>query len=215
METVAHRMKRAMTARGVSQSDLSRLTGIGKSSISTYLSGAYEPKQRNLYKLARALKVDEAWLMGHDVPMERPSIPSLFSIPGVEPLPDLKSVPHLGSIACGLPILAEQNIDGAKELPDHIDADFVLTCKGDSMIDACIRDGDQVFIRAQPDVEDGEIAAVLIGEEATLKRVYKIGKDRLELRAENRAYPPLRFSGEELGDIRILGKAVYFSSVVR
>lgn len=219
MDTVANRLRAAMTLRGVSQSDLVRLTDIGKSSISTYLSGAYEPKQRNIYKLARALRVNEAWLMGHDVPMEASSAPKsdpdIFSIPGVHPIPKMRKVPLVGSIACGQPLLAEQNIEGYAGIPEDIRADFALYCKGDSMIGARIYDGDVVYIRIQPDVEDGEIAAVLIENEATLKRVYKIGSDRLELRAENPSFATLRYHGEELNNIRIMGKAVYFTSMVR
>lgn len=71
MGTIADRLKQALYLRNITQSDLSRSTGIGKSSISTYLTGEYEPKQKNIYKMALALNVNEAWLMGADVPMER------------------------------------------------------------------------------------------------------------------------------------------------
>lgn len=219
MDTVANRLRYAMTVRGISQSELVRLTDIGKSSISTYLSGAYEPKQRNIYKLAHALRVNEAWLMGHDVPMETTTVQqpdfNIFSIPGVEMLPKVNKVPIVGTIACGQPLLAEQNVEGYAGVPEDIHADFALRCKGDSMIGARIYDGDIVYIRQQPDVEDGEIAAVLIDNEATLKRVYKIGSDRLELRAENPSFATLRYQGEELNTVRIMGKAVYFTSLVR
>lgn len=79
MATIANRIKEAMTVRGMKQVDLVSLTGIGKSSISTYLSGEYEPKQRNIYKIAKALDVSEAWLMGEDVPMERFDYSELLS----------------------------------------------------------------------------------------------------------------------------------------
>lgn len=71
MVTIASRIREAMERKGIKQSDLVSMTGIGKSSISTYLSGEYEPKQRNIYKIAKALDVNEAWLMGEDVPMDR------------------------------------------------------------------------------------------------------------------------------------------------
>ncbi|MGG7144837.1 helix-turn-helix domain-containing protein [Clostridium nigeriense] len=71
METIANRIKQGLAIRNMKQADLVEKTKIGKSSISTYISGAYEPKQRNIYKIAQALDVNEAWLMGHDVPMER------------------------------------------------------------------------------------------------------------------------------------------------
>ena len=71
MDSIANRMKIAMSNLNISQAELVKRTGIGKSSISTYLTGEYEPKQKNLYKIALALNVNEAWLMGLDVPMER------------------------------------------------------------------------------------------------------------------------------------------------
>ncbi len=196
------------------QSELVALTGIGKSSISTYISGEYEPKQKNLYRIAKALDVSEAWLMGLDVPMEREKASDLPQSPDILPLPKTKRVPLLGTIACGEPILAEENLDGYVEMAEEVTADFALRCRGDSMVNARILDGDLVFIRQQPDVENGEIAAVLIGDEATLKRVYKY-PGQVVLQPENPQYPPLVYSGEQLQDFRILGKAVAFLSRVK
>lgn len=97
----------------------------------------------------------------------------------------------------------------------NINADFCLKAKGDSMIGARIQDGDIVFIRKQSIVENGEIAAVIIDNEATLKRVYyEKDKNKLFLQAENPKYPPLSYEGEELDHIRILGKAIVFQSDV-
>ena len=140
---------------------------------------------------------------------------SPLDIPGIVPLPKTYSVPLLGEIACGDPILAEQNIADQIPVPEHIKgADFALTCRGDSMINARIHDGDIVYIRQQPDVDDGDIAAVLIDNEATLKRVYKM-PGRLQLRAENPAYPPINVEGDDLENVRILGKAIAFLSPVK
>ena len=122
-----------------------------------------------------------------------------------------KRIPLVGCIACGSPIMAEENIEDYVTAPLDCDADFALRCKGDSMIRARICDGDIVFIHAQSDCSNGEIAAVLIGDEATLKRVYK-QKDSITLMPENSEYSPLVFSREELNEIRILGKAVGFIS---
>jgi len=71
MDTTANRIKKALEIRDLKQADLVEMTGIGKSSISTYISGSYEPKQKNIYKISKALNVSEAWLMGSDVPMEK------------------------------------------------------------------------------------------------------------------------------------------------
>ncbi len=127
--------------------------------------------------------------------------------PGFMPLPKMKQVPLVGSIACGEPILAEQNIDGQVDAPEDIRCDFALNCKGDSMIGAGIHDGDVVYIRIQPEVETGEIAAVRIGEEATLKRVY-LHPDYIELRPENPAFESIIRRRDEMNDVHIEGKAV-------
>lgn len=131
------------------------------------------------------------------------------------PLPKTNTtIPLLGEIACGQPILAEENYSEVVPVPDYVHADFALRCRGDSMVGARILDGDIVYIRQQPDVEDGEIAAVLIGDEATLKRVYKI-PGRLQLRPENPSYPVMEYANSDLDQVRILGRAVYFVSGVR
>lgn len=131
-------------------------------------------------------------------------------------MPRMRTVPLLGMIACGDPILAAENIEGDVSAPEHVVADFALRCKGDSMINARIYDGDIVYIRQQARVDNGQIAAVLIGDEATLKRVYFYPEsNKLVLNPENPAYEPLIFIGDELATVRILGRAVAFTSNVR
>lgn len=123
------------------------------------------------------------------------------------PLPETCKVPLVGRIACGQPITAEENIEDYLDVPVGHHVDFALLCEGDSMVDAGIDDGDVVYIRKQPDVENGQIAAVRIDNEATLKRVYKY-VDRIVLQPENRAYPPLTYVGAEMNQVTIEGKAV-------
>lgn len=130
------------------------------------------------------------------------------------PMPAMRKIPLVGSIACGTPILAEENREGDVDIPEHIHADFALRCKGDSMINARIYDGDIVYIRQQDSVEHGQIAAVLIDDEATLKRVH-LFDDHIVLEAENPQFRPMTFWGEEMRAIRILGRAVAFTSDVR
>jgi len=128
----------------------------------------------------------------------------------------MRSFPLLGDIACGKPIIADGKYDtyAAAGFEDRVS--FALRCKGDSMINARILDGDIVFIREQDMVRNGEIAAVVIGEEATLKRVYFYpNEDKMILVSENPAYPPLSYEGAALDEIRILGKAVAFQSEIR
>lgn len=134
--------------------------------------------------------------------------------PGTLPVPVFRKKPRLGAIACGKPILAIEDAEEFDDVPEHIDCDFTLLCKGDSMINARIFDGDIVYIRIQPEVENGEIAAVRIGDEATLKKVYRSG-DRLILRAANPLYEDMEYEGENLEDVEIMGKAVAFTSLIR
>jgi repressor LexA len=130
------------------------------------------------------------------------------------PFPEMGKVPLIGSIACGAPITAEEHIEDYVDIPRHISADFALTCKGDSMINARIFDGDIVYIRQQETVDNGEIAAVLIDGEATLKRV-RLFEDHISLEPENPQYRPIVLWGQDMNSVRILGKAVAFTSAVR
>ena len=212
--TFAQRLREGLDLRGMKQIELATRSGISKYSIAHYLKGDWEGKQDAVYELARALNVSEAWLMGYDVPAERsapkvsvqldkkPTIP-----PGFMPLPKMRKVPLIGAIACGDPITAIQNREGDVNAPVDMRCDFALKCQGESMIGAGIHDGDVVYIRIQPEVENGEIAAVRIGEEATLKRVY-LHNDYIELRPENPAFESIIRRREEMNDVQIEGKAV-------
>lgn len=130
------------------------------------------------------------------------------------PLPEMRKIPLVGTIACGTPILAAENIEDEVDMPKHIHADFALRCKGNSMINARIFDGDIVYIRKQDTVENGEIAAVLIDDEATLKRV-RLFDDHIALEPENPQYRPIVYWGEEMNSVHIIGKAVAFTSSVQ
>lgn len=203
--TFAQRLREGLDIRQMNQTELAKRSQISKSSISRYIKGDWEGKQGAVYALAKALGVTEAWLMGYDVPMEAEEAPSPIPA-GFEPLPEMATIPLVGSIACGTPILAEQNIEARIGVPALWRADFALTCHGDSMA-AMIQDGDIVCIRKQPEVENGEIAAVRIGEEATLKRFYRQG-DTVMLQAENPAFSPLVYTRDQLNEITIEGLVV-------
>ena len=132
----------------------------------------------------------------------------------VLPMPDTYTVPLLGEIACGKPILAVEDATETVDVPSWVHADFALKCKGDSMINARIFDGDIVYIRKQSQVDNGQIAAVRIGEEATLKKVYYTSS-RITLRAANPLYEDLVYEESQLDEVEILGKAVAFTSMIR
>ena len=207
MATTGERIRDARKAKGMTQGELAEKIGVKTPAVYKYESGlVVNLKQDTIGRLAAALDVSPSWLMCMDgeMPMS----------PGMIPVPGMRRVPLVGAIACGTPTLAEQNIEGCVDMPEHIRADFALRCKGDSMINARIYDGDIVYIRQQEEVEHGEIAAVLIEDAATLKRVY-LYDDHISLEAENPQYRPLVYWGEAMNGIRILGKAIAFTSAVR
>ena len=187
-----NRLRQALEFRNMSQSELSRLSGIGKSAISQYLSGEYEAKQENIYLMSKPLNVNPAWLMGFDVPMVGGELN--------------RGIPIIGTIAAGTPILAEENIEDYFVVDNRVNADFGLIVKGDSMINADIFNGDIAFIRKQPNLENGEIGAILLDNEATLKRFSKTD-DSVILQAENSSMTDWPRIYTE-GNIRILGKLV-------
>ena len=197
--SIASNIKRLRIDAGLSQAELGKIAGVTDKAVSTWEAGTKTPRMGAIEKMAAYFGVAKSAILDDTY---QPAIP-----PGFIPVPEMKKVPLVGRIACGTPILAQENIEDYVDVPKDRHVDFCLTCSGDSMIDAGIDDGDTVYIRKQPDVENGEIAAVRIGDDATLKRVYKF-PDRVVLQAENRAYPPMTYVGEEMNQITIEGKAV-------
>ena len=171
------------------------------------------PNRTILNSIAKYFNVSVEYLKGETndpTPLYSSDSFDIFSIPGIEPI-KTKKLPVLGSVACGEPIWAEEEYQGYVSCNENINADFCLLAKGDSMVNAGIKDGSIVFVRKQPTVENGQIAVVLIEDEATLKRVYFDDKNkRLILNPENSAYTPIIIENDQLqsGQVRILGKAV-------
>ena len=185
----------------MSQQQLADATRLTRSAVSMYETGKREPDFETLEVFADFFNVTMDVLTGRNG-NERTSP---FNV---------TMVPRIGTIACGEPILAEQNIEGYDAVPDYIKCDFTLVCKGDSMTGARIFDGDIVCIKQQPEVESGQIAAVQIGEDsATLKRV-RFAENSITLWPENPAYTPLIFTGADVEKVRILGLATHFISRV-
>lgn len=199
--TTGERIKLRRKKLSMSAEQLAEKVNLSPATIYRYEKGDIEKVPADiLKKIARALNSSPAYLMGWE-PDSKPPIPAGFA-----PLPKKRRVPRVGQIACGEPILAEENIDGYDEIPDDWGADFTLLCKGDSM-EPRIKDRDIVAIHCQPMVENGEIAAVMIDGEATLKRVF-LFDDHIELRAENPTFPTILRIGEDMNTITIEGKAV-------
>lgn len=197
-------IKKLRTENGYSQEELGRKLGVQRAAVQKWECGTVKNLKRDTIK-----KLSEIF----NVPPSSFIDDEFLSYDNIITVPKKNYIPLVGTIACGSPILATENLDGEVSAPEDIDADFALRCKGDSMIDARISDGDIVYIRQQPTVENGEIAAVLIDEEATLKRVY-ISDNTITLVACNSKYQPFVYTGEQLNEIRILGKAVGFTSTL-
>ncbi len=257
---IGERIKDIRKKKGMTQAQLAAASDVATISIHQYEAGKRQPRFSQVEKIAAALGVSAAYLLGWEnqvgetdvnlavleiaeeigvraenveavmegIPTPdtlgdetidrirtRLQIAGLFPaeavLPaGFVPVPQMRPVPVVGHIACGAPITAEQNIEGYVDAPVEVRVDFVLICHGDSMIDAGIQDGDAVYIRKQPKVENGQIAAVRIGGEATLKRVYFDGETMI-LQPANARYAPISFRGEEVEDIAIEGLAVGFT----
>ncbi len=200
MSDISERILGLIAKKKTSYGELSKATGIPKSALQRYATGETEkiPVPR-LELIARALNNTPEYLMWGD--NSKPS--------NLQVVENVYYIPLIGTIACGTPILAEENIINHIILPESVHADFALTCEGYSMIDAGIFDGDIVYIRQQPEVEHGEIAAVRVGDCATLKKVeWYPDKTLLILRSQNPSCPDQVYTGDELEQAEIIGKAV-------
>lgn len=226
MNSFSNRLKIALNENNIKPIDLSKKTGIGKSSISDWLSGRYEAKQDKVFILAEALNVDEAWLMGLDVPMrKKDNIIDLYNqleVPRqkkvysyaesqleeqnkVVDLPNRKA-PLLGDVAANPTEMTYGDPVYDEEVTSNVPsgADGALTIQGDSMEDL-FRNGDICFFHRQPDVENGEIAIVEIdGTGVTCKKVIK-ENGCIILRSLNDKYNDRKIEKES---VRIIGKVL-------
>lgn len=206
---VGARVKELRKSLGLTQKELAEKCGYKSlTTINKIELGINSIPLDTVEKLAKALQTTPAYLMGW-AENENTELKETLDIRPIR----LKRFPMLGEIACGEPIFANEDHETYVDASVDIKADFCLTAKGDSMIGARIHDGDVVFIREQPIVENGQIAAVIIGNEVTLKRWYYYPEQKkLVLQAENSRYEPFVFLGKELDNIRCLGRAVSFMS---
>lgn len=224
--TLREKLARLKTENGLTTEALSVKSGVPRGTLNKILNGeTRNPTIATLAALADALgcPLEALSTRAVDVPGSGRSpgdIPGVYRLRGAPRGPDApavvplrrRKIPLLGEIAAGRPVYVDEDFDVA-ECDAAFHCDFALRVHGDSMVGARIRDGDIVFIRAQDDVDDGQIAAVIVDGEATLKRVYHI-RNGLQLLSENPAFPPMVFTLEEYGCIRILGRAVGFQSAL-
>lgn len=204
--SIAENIKRIRLEHGLSQSELGKIAGVSDKAVSTWELGLKTPRMGAVEKMANYFGITKSAIVD-DAPMtslQKPVVP-----PGFMPMPEMVQVPLIGSIACGTPITAEQNIKSYVGVPAAWRADFALECHGDSMAPT-ICDGDVVCIRSQPEVEQGQIAAVRIGEDATLKHCY-YQNGVVQLIADNPSVcPPMVYTGSDLDEIEVEGLAVGF-----
>ena len=190
---------------GLKNKDIAEMANLPLRTVEQVMCGTVKsPRLDTVQAIERALGIESSTFSSY-----------LSRFENLSPI-STQRVPMLGDIACGQPIFANEERESYVQIGKEIQADFCLTARGDSMIGARIHDGDIVFCRAQETVENGEVAAVIIGDEATLKRVYYYPeKKKLVLQAENPKYEPFVYIGEELSEIRIIGKAIAFQSDVK
>ena len=199
------RLKQLRKEKGFTQQQVADSLGLQRELYVRYENGSRRPPIDNLVALADYFDVSMDDLVGRE--WDDHTMPF-----GLSPLPEMQSVPLIGDIACGTPITAEENLDGYVNVPVDVVCHFALRCKGDSMAPR-VQEGDLVYIRQQPDVEEGQIAAVLIDNEVTLKHVYHI-PNGVSLVAENPTYPPIIYTGDACNEIWILGLAVAYQRML-
>lgn len=204
MSTKGSRIKEAREKIGMSQTDMADRIGVSKQTLYKYENDIITniPSDK-IEEISALTGVSPAYIMGWETNQLPSEVIKLQT----------KTLPILGSVACGKPIFDPS--DGVQiKVPSSFHADFGLYARGDSMIGADIHDGDLVFFVQQPSVENGQIAAVFIDDEVTLKRVYYQQGERLVLQAENSSVPPIIVEGPDLNQVHIIGRAIAKQSAV-
>ncbi|WP_066924722.1 LexA family transcriptional regulator [Murdochiella massiliensis] len=202
--TFAKNFSHYLELKGITRADVSRLLGYPETTLANWANGVNYPRIDKIQELADFFGIKKSDLIEDKIDA------IINRQPDLHPIHKIRSVPILGTIACGTPIWAEENFEGYVGIdPMHMDGEFALICKGDSMVDANIHNGDIVLMKKTSDVEDGKIAAVLIEDETTLKKVYK-KENLLVLQPCNSSYSPIVYSYDEAEDkgVQILGECV-------
>ncbi len=214
---IGQRIEQRRKSLGLTLDDVAQEIGLAKSTVQRYEKGTIETiKLPVIEAIAKILKVNPSWLCGktEDMELEEQKTNNWPLPSNITPLPQMREWQVLGATACGKPLHREL-LDETVMAPDDIKADVVFRCVGDSMINARIFDGDAVFVRLQPEVENGQIAVVRVDDEYTLKRVY-YHEDYIELRPENPVHKAIILRGHQLEPeyFEVVGLAAAFMSVV-
>lgn len=192
-----NKLKELRTKKGLTQTELGKIIGVKQNTLSYWEKGTTNIDNEILVKLANLFNVTTDTILGKEtIEKEYSNIKT-------------KKLPLLGNVACGEPIFANEEHEAFVQADEELDADFCLIAKGDSMVNARIFDGDVLFVKKQQIVNDGEIAVILIEDEATVKRVYYDRENNIiTLMPENPIFKPMRYVGSELEQIKILGKVI-------
>lgn len=203
-------IKRRRQQLKMTQTDLALKMGYAdKSMIAKIEKGNVDLPQSKILAFANVLETTPGELMRWDYEAEpTETVDNIYKL-------DKIKLPMLGKVACGEPIFADEDRESYIMIGTDIGADFCLQCQGDSMINARIHDGDIVFVKKTDIVENGEIAVVIIDDEATLKRFFYYREQNLViLKPENPKYQDIILTGEQLNQVRVIGRAVAFQSDV-
>ena len=203
-------IKRRRQQLKMTQTDLALKMGYAdKSMIAKIEKGNVDLPQSKILAFANVLETTPGELMGWDYEAEpTETVDNIYKLGKIR-------LPMLGKVACGEPIFADEDRESYIMIGTDIGADFCLQCQGDSMINARIHDGDIVFVKKTDIVENGEIAVVIIDDEATLKRFFYYREQNLViLKPENPKYQDIILTGEQLNQVRVIGRAVAFQSDV-
>lgn len=203
-------IKRRRQQLKMTQTDLALKMGYAdKSMIAKIEKGNVDLPQSKILAFANVLETTPGELMGWDYEAEpTETVDNIYRL-------DKIKLPMLGKVACGEPIFADEDRESYIMVGTDIGADFCLQCQGDSMINARIHDGDIVFVKKTDIVENGEIAVVIIDDEATLKRFFYYREQNLViLKPENPKYQDIILTGEQLNQVKVIGRAVAFQSDV-
>lgn len=211
MKNTSERLKEALLIRNMKQSDLVEASGVDKGALSNYIHGRYRPKQDNIHLLAKALDVNEAWLMGYDVPMERTDYQetTILLPKNAIPICEQGKLPIIGKVSAGMGVFAYDDILGY-EFADVRYCDenhFYLRVSGDSMMPK-IEDGDLVLVHKQDSVDSGNYAVVIVDDEDGCVKIVKYGKNWIELHSINPYYPIREFKNSDVLRIRVIGKVI-------
>lgn len=208
---IGNRIRKRREQLGMTQDQLAQRAGYkSRTSINKIELGVQAVTQKKIKPIADALLTTPDYIMDWLDEIELEPLPK-----NIIPI-EKRKVPMIGEVACGEPITANQDFQSYVEIGADINCDCCLRARGDSMKNVRIHDGDIVFIKRQPMVENGDIAAIIIGDEVTLKRFYYYQENNLIiLKPENSEYKDLIYSGTDLEQIKVFGKAVAFQSDIK